>query len=154
VMAPVAGPGLKVPILAGGPAAAEAAEFLNRLGMNVTAVTTEPGRASAMKLCRSIMIKGIEALIIDCAAASKSWNVEREVFDSLAASFPSIDWPALATTMAARVRRHGVRRAAEMREAAQMLEDLGRDPSLSLAVADRHERYATREAVAGKEEAA
>jgi 3-hydroxyisobutyrate dehydrogenase-like beta-hydroxyacid dehydrogenase len=154
VMAAVAAPGLLVPILAGGPAAAEAAELLNRLGMNVTAVSAEPGRASAKKLCRSIMIKGMEALIIDCAAAAKRWGVEREVYASLAETFPSIDWPKLATTMPARVRRHGVRRAAEMREAARMLEDLGRDPSLSLAVADRHERHATREAAPGKDAAA
>ena len=142
VMAPVAGPGIRVPILAGGPAAAAAAETLNALGMNVTPVATEIGRASAMKLCRSIMIKGLEALIIDCAAAAREFDVEREVFDSLAATFPSIDWPALATTMAGRVRRHGVRRAAEMREAAEMLVDLGVDPGLCRAIADSHERVA------------
>ena len=73
VMAPVPGPDLKVPILAGGPAARDAAEILNGLGMNVKAVTTEPGRASAMKLCRSIMIKGWEALLVDCAAAARHW---------------------------------------------------------------------------------
>lgn len=143
VMAAVSGPGLRVPILAGGPAAAEVAELLNGLGMNITPVTTEAGRASAMKLCRSIMIKGMEALIIDCATAARHWNVEREVFDSLHATFPSIDWPELAVAMAERVRTHGIRRAAEMREAAQMLGDLGWDPSLCAAVAERHERFAT-----------
>ena len=142
VMAAVSGPGLRVPILAGGPAAAAAAEILNGLGMNIAPVTTEAGRASAMKLCRSIMIKGMEALIIDCATAAKHWNVEREVFDSLHDTFPSIDWPALAVAMAERVRTHGIRRAAEMREAAQMLGDLGWDPSLCAAIAHRHEHFA------------
>jgi 3-hydroxyisobutyrate dehydrogenase-like beta-hydroxyacid dehydrogenase len=145
VMAPVAGPGIRVPILAGGPAAAAAAEILTGLGMNVMAVTTEPGRASAMKLCRSIMIKGMEALIIDCAAAAQAWDVEREVFGSLHETFPSIDWPKLAVTMAERVRKHGIRRAAEMREAAQMLDDLSHDPALCRAVADRHEHFAKQE---------
>ncbi len=142
VMAPVPGPGVKVPILAGGPAAAEAADSLNALGMNVTAVTTEPGRASATKLCRSIMIKGIEALIVDCAAASNQWGVQKEVFASLDASYPSIDFTKLAVDMAGRVRQHGVRRAAEMREAAQMLDDLGMDGGLSRAVADAQQRGA------------
>ena len=142
VMAPVPGPGIKVPILAGGPAAAEVAEMLNAIGMNVTAVTTEPGRASATKLCRSIMIKGIEALIVDCAAASKQWGVQKEVFASLEASFPGIDFAKLATDMAGRVRQHGVRRAAEMREAGMMLDDLGRDSGLSRAVADAQQRGA------------
>ena len=54
-----------------------------------------------MKLCRSIMIKGIEALIIDCAAASRAWDVQDEVYASLTQTFPSIDWPKLAEIMSA-----------------------------------------------------
>jgi 3-hydroxyisobutyrate dehydrogenase-like beta-hydroxyacid dehydrogenase len=142
VMSPVLPVGIRVPILAGGPAAERAAAMLNALGMNVTPVTTEPGRASAMKLCRSIMIKGIEALIIDCAQAAKSWGVEKEVYASLSDTFPSVDWPKLAVTMAGRVAKHGVRRAAEMREAAEMVADIGRNPDLCRAVADSHERHA------------
>jgi 3-hydroxyisobutyrate dehydrogenase-like beta-hydroxyacid dehydrogenase len=143
VMAPVPGRGIRVPILAGGAHAETAAEMLNALGMNVRPVSTELGRASAMKLCRSIMIKGIEALIIDCAVAASQWNVESEVFESLAETFPAIDFRVLAQTMAERVRKHGIRRAAEMREAAGMLEDLGLDGSLERAVADAHERAAS-----------
>lgn len=144
VMAPVAEPRLAVPILGGGPGAERAAALLNPLGMSIRPVSAEHGRASAMKLCRSIMIKGLEALIIDCADASKAWGVEREVFASLGQSFPSIDWPKLAVTMRGRVEQHGRRRAAEMREAGEMLAALGLDPSLSLAVADRQERGAKR----------
>jgi 3-hydroxyisobutyrate dehydrogenase-like beta-hydroxyacid dehydrogenase len=142
VMAPVPGRGIRVPILAGGAHAETAAQLLNALGMNVRAVSAEPGRASAMKLCRSIMIKGIEALIIDCAAAASQWDVESEVFSSLADTFPAIDFRVLAQTMAERVRKHGIRRAAEMREAASMLEDLGLTGSLARAVADAQERAA------------
>lgn len=145
VMAPVLPVGIRVPVLAGGPAAARAAEMLNALGMNVTAVTEEPGRASAMKLCRSIMIKGLEALIIDCSQSAKAWGVEKEVYASLTDTFPSVDWAKLAVTMSGRVAKHGVRRAAEMREAAEMLADIGRDPGLCRAVADSHERHARAE---------
>ena len=148
VMAPVAGRGIRVPILAGGPHAQAAAQILNALGMNVRTVSTEPGRASAMKLCRSIMIKGIEALIIDCAVAASRWEVESEVFDSLAETFPAIDFNVLAQTMADRVRKHGLRRAAEMREAAGMLDDLGLNGSLARAVADAHERAAGAQSLA------
>jgi len=95
-----------------------------------------------MKLCRSIMIKGIEALIIDCAVAASKWGVESEVFTSLAETFPATDFSLLAQTMAERVRKHGIRRAAEMREAAGMLEDLGLNSALARAVADAHERAA------------
>jgi 3-hydroxyisobutyrate dehydrogenase-like beta-hydroxyacid dehydrogenase len=146
VMAPVLKPGITVPILAGGPEAGPLASDLNTLGMNLTAVSAEYGRASAMKLCRSIMIKGWEALIVDCAAAARHWDVQADVFGSLAASYPSIDWPALAEDMAERVSTHGVRRAAEMREAADMLADMGLVPDLARAVADAQERGARKKA--------
>ncbi|WP_166443587.1 DUF1932 domain-containing protein [Rhabdaerophilum calidifontis] len=142
VMAPVLKPGLAVPILAGGPRAAETAARLNALGMNLTPVATEHGRASAMKLCRSIMIKGIEALMVDCAAACEGWDVTEPVFASLAETFPAIDWPALAENMRERVATHGVRRAAEMREAGEMLAALGMNPALVLAVAEAQARGA------------
>ena len=121
VMAPVPGPGIKVQILGGGPQSQELAP---------------------KKLCRSIMIKGIEALIVDCAKAAKEWNVEAEVFGSLDASYPSIDWRKLSVDMAGRVRQHGVRRGAEMREAAAMVADLGMMNELELAVAAAQERGA------------
>ncbi len=139
VMASVPGPRIAVPILGGGREARRAADLLNPLGMSITPVSDEVGRASATKLCRSIMIKGIEALILDCAAAAERWGVSDDVFASLGATFPSIDWAKLAVDMAKRVQDHGIRRAAEMREAAQMLTEIGRDPVLSLAVADRQE---------------
>lgn len=144
VMGPVKGAGIGVEILAGGPAAAEAAALLNGLGMNLTAVSETFGRASAMKLSRSIMIKGIEALIGDCAAAAKHWGVEDEVYASLAKTFPSTDWRKAATYMAERVAIHGKRRASEMREAGEMLADIGRDPSLACAVADSQLRGVAR----------
>ena len=110
-MAAVLQPGIRVPILAGGPAAEVAAAWLNKLGMNITPVASEVRRASAIKLCRSIMIKGIEALILDCASASRHWGVEREVYGSLGQTFPSIAWSDLADAMAERVATHGIRRA-------------------------------------------
>jgi 3-hydroxyisobutyrate dehydrogenase-like beta-hydroxyacid dehydrogenase len=142
VMAPVSKPGLSVPILAGGPAAAATAELMNALGMNLTAVSTEVGVASAMKLCRSIVIKGLEALMVDCAAACEAQGVKDPVFASLAGTFPGIDWHVLAENMRERVATHGIRRAAEMREAGEMLGELGMNPALVFAVADAQARGA------------
>ncbi len=144
VMAAVLGPGITVPILAGGPHAREAAELLNALGMNLTPVSAEYGIASAMKLCRSIVIKGLEALMVDCAQASEHWNVKEAVFASLAGTFPSIDWHALSGDVKERVATHGVRRSAEMREAGEMLAAMGIDPSLANAVAAAQLRGARR----------
>ena len=94
VMGAVKGPGIKVEILAGGPAAVRTATALNALGMKVEAVATEHGKASAIKLCRSIMIKGMEALMVDCARATKHWGVEEPVYASLDRTFPGSDWGA------------------------------------------------------------
>ncbi|MGA7327095.1 MAG: DUF1932 domain-containing protein [Rhodomicrobium sp.] len=143
VMAPVLEPGIHVPILAGGPRADHTARLLNELGMNITPVAEDYGKASSIKLCRSIMIKGMEALIVDCAAASNAWSVSDEVFASLGSTFPSVDWNALAKNMAERVAKHGMRRAAEMRETADMLSDLGMDSSLIHAVAEAQKRGAS-----------
>ncbi len=142
VMGPVAGLGIKVEILTGGPAAGKTSERLNALGMNLSPVATEIGKASAIKLCRSIMIKGIEALMVDCAQATRHWGVEEPVYASLGRTFPGTDWPTLADTMAERVATHGVRRAAEMREAADMLREMGLDGALATAVADAQLRGA------------
>ena len=145
VMAPVLEPGIRVSILAGGPKGTETAQLLNKLGMNITPVAEDYGKASAIKLCRSIMIKGMEALIVDCAAASRAWGVSDEVFASLGSTFPSIDWNALAKNMAERIAKHGTRRAAEMRETADMLSALNMDSSLILAVAEAQMRGAKRD---------
>lgn len=142
VMAPVAPKGVATPILAGGPQATAAAALLNPIGMDIAPVASEYGRASATKLARSIMIKGIEALIVDSARAARAWGVADDVFASLSRTFPGTDFAKLADDMAERVRIHGVRRAAEMREAADMLDDLKIDSALARAVADAQERGA------------
>ncbi|WP_158814915.1 NAD(P)-dependent oxidoreductase [Methylocapsa sp. S129] len=142
VMANVPGRGLAVPILAGGKAARRAADLLNPMGMKIDVVSDEIGRASATKLCRSIVIKGMEALMIDFSEAADKCGVFEDVVQSLDATFPSLDFAALAATMRGRVEQHGIRRAAEMREAAKMLDGFGLGGDLSRAIADVHERVA------------
>jgi 3-hydroxyisobutyrate dehydrogenase-like beta-hydroxyacid dehydrogenase len=142
VMAAVAGPGLKVPILAGGPSASFAAGLLNALGMSLTPLSTEHGRASATKLARSVVMKGLEAVLLESRAAARHWDVESEVLASLRETYPGIDWAQLADRCAERVAKHGLRRAQEMREAGDMLNEMGRDPELCRAIAAFQERTA------------
>lgn len=144
VMAAVAGPGIGVPILAGGPAAAAATEILNPLGMNLAPVAAEIGRASATKLARSIVMKGLEAALVQSSLAARRWGVEAEVIASLQETYPGIDWRGAVGNAGERVARHGIRRAEEMREAGAMLEELDLDPGLCLAVAAVQERGARR----------
>jgi 3-hydroxyisobutyrate dehydrogenase-like beta-hydroxyacid dehydrogenase len=142
VMAPVSGPGIEVPILSGGTTAQEVSARLNELGMKIKPVSTEIGTASASKLCRSIVIKGMEALMVDFTLASERAGVMPAVLESLHASYPGMDWENIAKVMMSRVRQHGVRRAAEMREASRMITELGLDGSLASAIADRQESFA------------
>lgn len=144
VMAPVKKPGIRVPILAGGSRAGEVAERLNLFGFQIKPISREIGHASATKLCRSIIIKGLEALMVDCARASEHFDVKQNVFASLGETFPSIDWHALSEDMKERVATHGKRRSEEMREAGEMLADAGLDAELALAVANAQARGAKR----------
>jgi 3-hydroxyisobutyrate dehydrogenase-like beta-hydroxyacid dehydrogenase len=142
VMAPVGGVGIEVPILSGGRTAQDVSARLNDLGMKITPVSTEIGTASSTKLCRSIVIKGMEALMVDFSLASEKAGVMPAVLASLTASYPGMDWENLAKVMMSRVRQHGIRRAAEMREASRMIDELGLDGSLARAIASRHESFA------------
>jgi 3-hydroxyisobutyrate dehydrogenase-like beta-hydroxyacid dehydrogenase len=142
VMGAVLKPGITVEILTGGPHAERAAMLLNPLGMNLKPTSRDYGKASATKLCRSIVMKGLEALMVECSAASKHWGVEAPVYQSLDRTYKGLDFAALADDMNERVSTHGVRRAAEMREAADMLDGMGLNSDLMRAVAALHDRTA------------
>jgi 3-hydroxyisobutyrate dehydrogenase-like beta-hydroxyacid dehydrogenase len=124
---------------------------LNKVGMKITPVSLEIGTASATKLCRSIVIKGMEALMVDFTLASEKAGVMQAVMASLKASYPGMDWENVAKAMVSRVKQHGVRRAAEMREASRMITELGLDGSLANAIAGRHESFAKTSVKTGTE---
>lgn len=142
VMAPVHPRRNRVPCLASGPTAAHDAERLRGLPMEVRAVGAEVGRASAIKLVRSIMVKGLEALTAECALAAVAADVADEVFPSLKSGHPGLDVPGRAAYNFERSLRHGARRAAEMEGAAAMLEDLGLPGGMSRAAAEWQRRLA------------
>jgi 3-hydroxyisobutyrate dehydrogenase-like beta-hydroxyacid dehydrogenase len=92
VMAPIAPQRLKVPMLLGGRAAAAAALRLGAIGMNVRPISERVGVASAIKMCRSIIIKGLEAITVESMLTARRYGAEREVLESLAATYPSMGW--------------------------------------------------------------
>ena len=140
VMAPVPPQRIKVPMLLGGKCAAEVAPRLQATGMNATAVSDQIGVASAIKMCRSVMIKGLEALAIESLFAARRYGAEDAVLASLDATYPSMGWrDKLPDYLISRVAEHGRRRAAEMREAAQAVADVGMEPLLTERTAKRHD---------------
>lgn len=150
VMAPVPPQRLAVPMLLGGRRARALAEALMGFGMSATAVAEDIGTASAIKMCRSIMIKGLEALTVECLFAARRYGAEQAVLASLDRTFPHMGWTGeLPDYLVSRVAEHGRRRAAEMREVAQTLSDVGLAPTMASATASRHDGLVQQMADAG-----
>lgn len=131
VMAPVEG-ALSVPLLVAGPSAADALALLTHLGFTNTRLAGEEvGRASAIKMIRSVMVKGLEALSLECATAAKAAGVLDDVTASLDASEKQIGWRERFAYNRERMETHGLRRAAEMEESAKTLQGLGVEPVMT-----------------------
>jgi 3-hydroxyisobutyrate dehydrogenase-like beta-hydroxyacid dehydrogenase len=140
VMAPVPPQRLRVPMLLGGKRAGVLAVELRNVGMNTTALSEQIGVASAVKMCRSIVIKGLEALTVESLLAARQFGAEREVLESLSGTFPSMGWTGqLPDYLISRAAEHGRRRAAEMREVARTLQDVDVEPVMALATAARQD---------------
>jgi 3-hydroxyisobutyrate dehydrogenase-like beta-hydroxyacid dehydrogenase len=137
VMAPVPPYGHKVPMLAGGNGAREFAEKLAPFGTSAEIVSRDVGTAAATKMFRSIMVKGMEALITECVLGATRFNADERVFASLAESFPGIKWKELADYMVGRVVVHGERRAREMEEVAATLREIDIEPIMAEAIVRR-----------------
>lgn len=124
IMAPVHPARHRTPVLLSGPRAEEAATRLAALDMRVQVVGDRVGIASTIKMLRSIIIKGMEALTAESFLAARRAGVEAQVIGSLVASDPGIDWPARGAYNLERMLSHGPRRAAEMEEVAATLREL------------------------------
>jgi len=142
VVSPVAPHGHRVPILVAGPAAATLAARLEPLGMRIEIVGAEIGVASAIKMCRSIMIKGLEALTVECLVTAHAYGVEDRVIESLDKVYPGMNWRERTTYMLRRVLGHGARRAEEMHCAAETTRAIGLEPIMSEATAARQQSVA------------
>ncbi len=140
VMGPVHPQRLRVPMLIGGAEVETVAPKLQAIGMNGTPVSERIGVASAIKMCRSIIIKGLEAITVESMFTARRYGAETHVLKSLAATFPGMGWDAaLPDYLISRVAEHGKRRAAEMREAAEAIAYVGIEPMTALATASRQE---------------
>ncbi len=131
--------GQSVPMLVNGAAARRTAERLKPAGFVMEPLDAAIGTAAAVKMCRSIVVKGLEAILTECVLAASEFGAEERVFASLGQSFPGIDWPRIADYMVNRVVVHGERRAREMEEVAATLRAVGIDPIMSEAAARRQD---------------
>jgi 3-hydroxyisobutyrate dehydrogenase-like beta-hydroxyacid dehydrogenase len=121
----------QTPMLIAGPHAEAAVPMLGALGMRVTVAGAEVGAAAAIKMVRSVMIKGIEALTLECFLAAARAGVVDEVAASLKNNYPGLDWSKVVPYNLERMASHGERRAAEMEEVAETLRELGIEPLMT-----------------------
>ena len=105
--------------------------------MRATIAGTEVGAAAAIKMVPSVMVKGIEALTLECFLAAPRAGVVDEVANSLKNNYPGLDWSKIVPYNLERMAVHGERRAAEMEEVAETLRELGVEPLMTLATVKR-----------------
>ncbi|BDI03835.1 dehydrogenase [Sphaerotilus microaerophilus] len=128
---------IHVPLLLGGPWAAELSPLINALGCRSKVASDRLGVASATKMCRSVMIKGLEAMVIESFTAARHHGVEDAVIASLQETFPGIDWERQAAYFFQRAIEHGRRRSEEMREVAETVREAGLSPWSAAGTAER-----------------
>lgn len=126
-----------VPLLLGGPYAAQLVPLINCLGFAATHASDRLGVASATKMCRSVIIKGMESMFLESLIAARAYGVEAQVLASLGETFPGIDWDRQASYFFERVIAHGRRRAEEMVEAAATVREMGLEPWSAAGTARR-----------------
>jgi 3-hydroxyisobutyrate dehydrogenase-like beta-hydroxyacid dehydrogenase len=140
VMSPIHPLRLAGPILLGGRHAAEFSAVGEGLGWTGFEVFSDRvGPAAATKLCRSVVVKGLEALVTESLLTARHWGVEESVLGSLSNVIPVDDWDALAAYLVSRSVTHGARRGEEMREAVETVMGAGVAPLMSVATAERQE---------------
>ena len=137
VMTLISGYRIKVPLLLGGVHAEALLPLLTALGFSAQVASSKLGVASATKLCRSVMIKGLEVMLIESLTTARHYGVEDAVIASLAETYPGVDWQKQATYAFQRVIEHGRRRGEEMREAARTVQDAGLAPFSAAGTAER-----------------
>ena len=129
----------QTPLLLAGADAEAAAAIMKALDMRMTIAGAEIGAAAAIKMVRSVMIKGIEALTLECFLAAARAGVVDEVAASLKNNYPGLDWSKVIPYNLERMASHGGRRAAEMEEVAATLRELGVEPLMTVATV-KHQR--------------
>jgi 3-hydroxyisobutyrate dehydrogenase-like beta-hydroxyacid dehydrogenase len=137
VLAPIHPARHQTPMLLAGPYAQAIAPVLGSLAMRVSVAGAEIGAAAAIKMVRSVMIKGIEALTLECFLAAARAGVVDEVAASMKNNYPGLDWAKVVPYNLERMASHGERRAAEMEESADTLRELGVDPLMTMATVRR-----------------
>ena len=134
--------GHRVPMLLAGSKAQTAAKWLTELGMQTTAIDGGIGQASTIKMVRSVFMKGLSAILVECVIAADRAGIQNDVLNSIEKTFPGIDWHQLTARSLTSTALHAGRRAGEMLECATTLKELDINPIMTAATAERLQELA------------
>lgn len=151
IMSPIAPARVASPMLLGGAHAATFLPLATQIGFTGARCFSEQlGAASAAKMCRSVVVKGLEALMLESLLTARKFGVEQAVLESLQSTSPADTWRTQGRYMISRALIHGRRRAEEMREAAHTVAEAGLAPRMSNACAEWQEWAADHSAAANE----
>jgi 3-hydroxyisobutyrate dehydrogenase-like beta-hydroxyacid dehydrogenase len=139
IMSPVPPHLHQVPMFLGGPHAQQLIDLLAPFGMKLEIISDQIGAASATKMCRSIVVKGLEALLFECVLAAVPYDADERVFATLEETMPGMNWKRMASSMVGRVIEPGERRARELEEVAATLRAIGVEPVMTDAIVKRQD---------------
>jgi 3-hydroxyisobutyrate dehydrogenase-like beta-hydroxyacid dehydrogenase len=129
--------GHRLPIVASGPAAERFRDIMNPWGLRIEVVGTEIGAGSAFKIVRSVVMKGLEALLVECGLASARYGIQDEVFASISAWMDTGPFMDTVTFLLRTNVIHAQRRSEEMEMSASALEEIGIEPIMTRATVRR-----------------
>lgn len=145
IMQPITPLGHRTPVLLAGPRQHDIVPIFEKFAFSFNWEGADIGQASTIKMLRSILIKGMESLICESMTAAEGLGLGQRILQSAGKTLGIENMPALADYVMARVVVHGRRRAAEMREAAKTLEELGLSNDMASATAIHQDRIADME---------
>jgi 3-hydroxyisobutyrate dehydrogenase-like beta-hydroxyacid dehydrogenase len=124
--------GLRTPALVSGPGAEAFAARLRPLGMPVEVLGGEPGAAAARKLLRSVFMKGLAASCLESLHAARAAGCEDWMRAEIETVLAGAD-AALLERLVVGSARHATRRSGEVRDARELLAELGVEPRVTVA---------------------
>lgn len=151
VMAPVHPKGHATPVLIAGSVAETLVGRLRELGFDANVACAKVGSATAIKMVRSVFVKGLEAITVEALLAAEASGCFEEILASLSKSFPGLEWSKFPNYQFERTTRHGRRRAAEMRESGATLDALGLNGGIARETAAIQDAMAASGVVAGED---
>lgn len=142
VMGPVPLNGHRVPILLAGEGSASFREAMQPYGMRLEVLDAPPGGASAVKMLRSVFMKGFPQLMLECMLAAEEYGATEKIVDSVQETIGGKTVRQLANQLFSPTVIHAARRASEMGEVISMLDGMGLESSMSAAAKSRLEHLA------------